>query len=310
MSQSSATTMTYTRAPAPDYAAAMRQLAALEALDGSDVQSVCRSQALTHGAMTDHAIVLLHGMTNCPQQFHAFAPLLFARGYNVLIPRETRNGLGDRDTNALGGLTLDELTMFSDRVADIARGLGRRVTVMGISAGGVMAAWLAQFRDDIAAAMVIAPSLGILPNLPRAINGPANRAVTGIFNVLPNFMTQRLRPFTAGPPQGYRGFATRGLGAIMRQGQVVLDVAKTAPPATCNVLMVLNRSDPAVNNTMAEALVDRWRKQGAPVATHYFTASEKLIHDIIDPEQPDQRVDLVYPILLDLLTKLDVSDHG
>lgn len=305
MSQPGATSLPYTHAPARDYAEALTGLAALEALDGSDVQSVCRSQALLHGALTDHAIVLLHGMTNCPQQFHAFAPLLFARGYNVLIPRETRNGLEDRDTNALASLTLDELTSFSDRVADIAQGLGRRVTVMGISAGGVMAAWLAQFRSDIAAAMVIAPSLGILPNLPRAINGPANRAVAGIFNALPNLMTQRLRPFTAGPPQGYRGFATRGLGAIMRQGQVVLNAAKTTPPATRHLLMVLNRNDPAVNNTMAEELVAAWRAQGAPVATHYFAASDKLIHDIIDPEQPDQRVDYVYPILLDLIAGLD-----
>jgi carboxylesterase len=305
MARPTATTMTYTPAPAHDYADALAKLAALEALDGTDVNPVCRSQGLLHGAMTDHAIVLLHGMTNCPQQFHTFAPLLFARGHNVLIPRETRNGLEDRNTKALASLTVAELTTFCHRVADIAQGLGRRVTVMGISAGAVMAAWMAQFRQDIAAAMVIAPSLGILPNLPRPINGPANRAVVRIFNVMPNIMTQSIRPFTAGPPQGYRGFATRGLGAIMRQGQVVMQAAKTTPPATPNLLMVLNRNDPAINNTMAEHLVELWRTQGAQVATHYFPASDKLGHDIIDPKQPDQRVDLVYPVLLDLFAGLE-----
>ncbi len=306
MAQSSATMMTYTRAPAQNYTEALTKLAALEALDGSDVNPVCRSRSLTHGAMTDRAIVLLHGMTNCPQQFHTFAQLLFERGYNVLIPRENHNGLEDRDTKALGSLTLDELTTFCDRVADIAQGLGRRVTVLGISAGAVMAAWLAQFRADIDAAMVIAPSLGILPNLPPVINGPANQAVISILSVLPNIMTQSFRPFTAGPPQGYRGFATRGLAAIMRQGRQVMRAAEKAPPAARKVLMVLNHADPAVNNRMSERLVELWRAQGAQVATHYFPVSDKLGHDIIDPQQPDQRVDLVYPILLDLLDNIEL----
>jgi len=305
MTLSGATTMTYTRAPAHDYAEAMRRLAALEALDGADVNPVCHSRGLLHGEMTDRAIVLLHGMTNCPQQFHAFAPLLFARGYNVLIPREPRNGLANRDTRALADLTVNELTTFCDRVIDIAQGLGRRVTVLGISAGGVMAAWLAQVRDDIDAAIMIAPSLGILPNLPRPINGPANRAVVRIFNTMPNIMTQTIRPFTAGPPQGYRGFATRGLGAIMRQGELVMKAARIAAPAARTALVVLNRNDPSVNNQMTEALVSDWQAHGAQITTYHFAAREKLIHDIIDPEQPDQRVDFVYPILLDLLAKLD-----
>lgn len=304
MRPTSATT-TATHTPAPDYSSAMAQFAALQAQDSADVNPVCHSRALTHGETTDRVVVLLHGMTNCPRQFHAFAPLLYERGYNVLIPRETRNGLLDRDTTALSELTVAELTTFSDRIADIAHGLGRRVTVVGISAGGVMAAWLAQFRNDLDAVVVIAPSFGILPELPRLVNAPANRAVIGILNVLPNLMTQRIRPFTAGPPQGYRGFASRGLAAIMQMGQFVFKAARNAPPATHHVLMVSNQNDNTVNVGMINDLATLWRRHGAPITTFEFAAKEMLGHDLIDPEQPNQRASYVYPILLDLIDRVD-----
>jgi len=155
--------------------------------------------------------------------------------------------------------------------------------------------------------VVIAPSLGILPELPRLVNGPANHAVIGILNVLPNIMTQRIRPFTAGPPQGYRGFASRGLVAIMRMGQLVFKAANNAPPATKSILVVTNHNDDAVNPGMITDLVARWRRHGAQIATHEFAAKEQLGHDLIDPQQPNQRVEYVYPILLDLITKLDAT---
>ena len=38
-----------------------------------------------------------------------------------------------------------------------------------------------------------------------------------------------------------------------------------------------------------------------------FAEKEQLGHDLIDPQQPNQRVEYVYPILLDLITKLDAT---
>ena len=54
--------------PATDYADAMEQLAALRALDTAEINPQCVTQALTHGRATERAIVLIHGMTNCPRQ--------------------------------------------------------------------------------------------------------------------------------------------------------------------------------------------------------------------------------------------------
>ncbi len=290
-----------------DYATAMEQIAALEALDGPDVNSVCHSRALTHGQQTENAIVLIHGMTNCPEQFSDFAPLLYERGYNVLIPRQPRNGLADRNTKALAGLTVEELKAYGENVTNIAQGLGRRVTVLGISAGATIAAWLAQFHTGIDLAVVIAPLLGILPQLPSPINDGANRAVMNIFSTIPNIMTQSIRPFKAGPDYGYYGFSTRSLATVMRMGADVMRAAQTTPPATHSIIMILNQNEDAINSLMATHLADRWRAHGAAVKTYTFPKSAHLGHDIIDPRQPNQRVAYVYPILLDLILGREVA---
>src|SRR5262245_59796268 len=73
--------------PATDYAAAEAKFAALHALDSDAVQDICRSTLLAHGRRMPHAYILLHGLSNCPRQYVQFAPLLFARGANVLVPR-------------------------------------------------------------------------------------------------------------------------------------------------------------------------------------------------------------------------------
>ncbi|HLY29655.1 MAG TPA: alpha/beta fold hydrolase [Ktedonobacterales bacterium] len=285
-----------------DYTTAMEQLAALQALDGDDVNSVCRSGALTHGETTDDAIVLIHGMTNCPQQFSDFAPLLYARGYNVLVPRQPHNGLADRNTRALAKLTVAELKAYGEQVTDIARGLGRRVTILGISAGAVIAAWLAQFRSDVDRAVVVAPVFGILPELPSAINDTANWLTMQILLALPNIMTQSFRPFKEGPDYGYLGFSSRSLGTVMRLGQEVFRAAKATAPAARSIVVTSNQNDEAVNDRMTEHLVERWRAHGAQASIYTFARSERLGHDIIDPRQPNQRTSYVYPILLDLIT--------
>lgn len=289
--------------PAATYTEALDQFAQLKSMDGADVNGICHSQLLTHGQTTDRVLVLIHGMTNCPRQFAQLAPLFFERGYNVLLPRQPRNGLADVDTTALAALTLDEMTNFCHQIVDIARGLGQHVTVAGISAGGTLAAWIGQFRGDVDAAVPIAPLFGLLPNLPL-LNTSANFATMRLLLVAPNIMTQTIRPFKEGPPQGYRGFSSRGLATTMRLGERIYRAAGTAPPKARSILMMLNPVDPAVNNALILAIVRRWNQHGDQARVYTFPAEPRLIHDMIDPEQVDQHVDVTYPILLDQITRL------
>ena len=78
-------------------------------------------------------------------------------------------------------------------------------------------------------------------------------------------------------------------------------------PAVQNLLVVTNANDPAVNNSLTRQLVSLWQARGLQQVSFYeFDRREALEHDLVDPNNPKQRVDLVYPILLDLLTRDDV----
>lgn len=287
--------------PATDYASAEAKFAALQARDGDDVRGVCRTSLLTHGARTPRVYVLLHGLSNCPRQYVEFAPLLFDRGANVLIPRLPRHGNVDMSGSELATLTPDELCRYGDALIDVACGLGETVIVMGLSGGGVLASWIAQVRSDVDRVVMVAPSFGVLPHIP-VVNEPFNNAAIWLVETLPNRMIART-PETQGPPHSYRNFASHGVTAMLRQGQAVLKGARRRKPAARSVLAVLNENDRGVNNELSETLVRRWRKRASSaVKTYTFARHLNLIHDVVDPTQPKQQTAYVYPILLDLLT--------
>src|SRR2546428_10773338 len=153
--------------PATDYETAMTRFAQVQAREeaNEELNQVCRSKLLTHGSKTERVIVLMHGMTNCPQQFVDLAPIFYEQGYNVLIPRMPHNGLTNLDTDDLRYLKAAELRDCSNATVDIAHGLGDHITFLGLSVGGLMAAWVAQYRDDVNKAVIIAPSFTISPRL-------------------------------------------------------------------------------------------------------------------------------------------------
>ena len=67
-------------------------------------------------------------------------------------------------------------------------------------------------------------------------------------------------------------------------------------------MVVTNANDEAIDNSFAARIVAAWRRAGANhISTHEFSASDQLVHDLIDPDQPRQRVDYVYKVLIDLL---------
>lgn len=159
--------------PATTYAEAAARFEELSARDDSGanpVNPLCRSQLLTHGEKVERAIVLVHGIPNCPQQYAKLGPLFHERGLNVLIPRMPHHGYADRATHDLRLLTTEELRAFADETTDIACGLGEQVIYLGLSAGGIIATWVAQFRADVAKAVVIAPALNVA-HVPARFNG-------------------------------------------------------------------------------------------------------------------------------------------
>ena len=288
--------------PAPDYAGALERMLRLEIQDDGTISSVCRSRGLLHGKRTAHAVVLVHGLTNCPQQWAPFAELLYARGCNVLLPRMPRHGLTDRMTTEPSRLRAEELRDFADRIVDIAAGLGERVTVVGLSAGGIVGAWVAQHRPEVGKAVLIAPSLGF---------GQYGQWLQLLFmNVmlaLPDVETHRFSRTDRAMPYAYVGWSSRALGEVLRLGVATARAGVARRPAGQHLIVVTNANDMAVSNQLTRQLVSIWQSRGLRRVEYYeFDREQQLEHDLIDPNNPKQRTDLVYPILLDLVTREDV----
>ncbi len=283
-----------------DYDVAMEKIdRILEFEKTQPLQDICHTTVLTHGYKTEQVIILMHGMTSCPRQFIEFGTLLFEQGYNVLIPRMPYNGYTDLETTDLRYLTMKDLRDSSAVMVDIAHGLGERVTYAGLSVGGTMAAWVAQYRADVDRAILIAPAFTI----DRHLGVGVSKLVMYLLYLLPNLMTQWFRQ-GHGSPFGYRGFATRSLAVTMRLGFSVYEAALKAKPAVQSILIVTNAADPSMNNAIIRGLVQRWQKLGLRYCEMYeFDASHHLPHDIVGTQNPQQHVTFVYPILLALITR-------
>lgn len=284
--------------PAASYAEAVRRVEGLESNYGAGMNPLCRVQLLTHGEETDHAIVLVHGYTSCPQQFHELGQRFFDLGYNVLIAPLPHHGLADRLTDEISLLTADELAAYADRVLDIADGLGDSVDMAGISAGGVVTSWAAQNRSDLHLAMVISPAFGF-KQIPTALTAPE----TNLASVLPesySWWDPALQMDTQ-PPYAYPRYSLHALTQIVGLGFAVQIAAQHMPPAAGGILVVTNGGEPSVNNVLTREVAADWRGHGASIAVYEFPAELKLPHDLIDPNQEGARTDLVYSKLIQLL---------
>jgi carboxylesterase len=90
----------------------------------------------------------------------------------------------------------------------------------------------------------------------------------------------------------------------LRLGEATYRAARTAPPAARTLMVVTNAADTTVDNRETERLIRHWRGSGyTGLSTYAFDAALGLPHDLIDPAQPDSRVDVVYPVLLQLLER-------
>lgn len=265
----------------------------------SGIRVDCLPRLLTHGHKTERAVVLLHGFTNCPKQFDSLAVLLYERGFNVYLPRVPRHGISNRMTTALTELTAEEMSACTESALDLAHGLGDRVTVVGLSSTAVATAWLSAQRADVDEAVLIAPSLG-----PRGVSIFWTRRLTSTILVVPNFFVwwdSKLKERVPGPTQCYPRFSSRALAQIYRLGLDVIDSAAHAKPAARRVTIVTSASDEGISKGAVRELTSRWRARGAEIRDYEFPESLAVPHDMIDPEQPYQRIAVAYPVIVRLV---------
>lgn len=286
--------------PTQSYAEACARLAQLVAEEDEPINPRCRTNLLDHGGQTAHAIVFIHGFTNCPYQFHQLAPLFHQQGWNTLSIRLPGHGFADRLTTALSGVRPQHLVDITTEGLDIGRGLGKQLTVFGFSLGGVLAAWAAQQRADLDHAVLVSPALGIRV-LPRA----RRHLAAHLLALWPNFFQwwhPELKEKRLEPLHAYPRFGSRSLAAMLRLGLIVQRQASRQRPKARRITVITNPCDVVVDNATTAQVVASWRAHGATVQTHAFPQEWALIHDLIDPLQPEQQITRVYPQLLQWLT--------
>jgi esterase/lipase len=288
--------------PAHNYDEAVQRINSIRSAEPPDLNPIGRAQFLTHGQRTDRAVVLFHGYTNCPQQFKRLGEQLQARGYNVWIPRTIGHGLTNRLTDAHAAIKAEGLITAASATIDIAQGLGAEVRVMGLSMGGLMTTWVAHNRSAVVRAVSIAQASGF-----QALPKKWTPLVRRVILILPNQMQwwdAAVQDKGDGPQHAYPRYATHGLAQLLRLGAALRSQARRSAPATRSVVIVKNENDEAIDNTTLDDQVQLWRSSGAQnVETYTFGVEQRLVHDLIDPDQPAQRIDYVYPILIDLLEK-------
>ena len=263
----------------------------------STVMPISESIAMTHGKATDEVFMLMHGFTNSPQQFREMGERLHRMGHNVFIPRMPHHGLVDRMNEEMGQLSDTELADYANRALDIATALGDKVTVVGLSTGGVLTAYLSQVRTEIDTAMLIAPSFGLAPVPPPLL--PLLRAT----------MTRTSNKFLWWGEEGdmgdtehaYPRWSTHALLSIISVGAEATRLARKNRPNINQAHLVLNANDKAIHAKTAENFGDSWEKHGVPFTRFAFPVSDDLDHDLIDPSHPKQNIDHVYAKLFSIL---------
>jgi alpha-beta hydrolase superfamily lysophospholipase len=287
--------------PVTSYAQAVAAFAVVRQREaGMALHPRCGSMMLTHAERTERVVVFFHGLTNCPAQADELAPFLFAQGYNVLVPLLPGHGRADSLTLALADVTAEDLVETAESSIGLARGLGNEVIVLGLSAGGTMAAHQAQHDAAIGSAVAVAPFFA-----PSMVPQWAVQAATNLLLLMPNQMVwwDPRAPYSSQEMDyAYPRFATHALAQIMRLGEIVSAEADAAGPSTPQIGFLLNEADLAVNNMLAQRVAAAWRGHGHPVDVEVIPHAKRLPHDLIDPRQADAAIDIVYPILAGMIS--------
>jgi len=280
--------------PATSYAESAQRIQEVITDESDEVCDICATRFYTHGNRTGKAVVLVHGLTNSPRQFQELGEQLFNDGYNVLIVRLPYHGLKTHTVTELANTSTEDLRRFSDEIVDMASGLSDELTITGLSGGGTVAGWIAQYRNDVHKVVLIAPLYGL-----SGVPAFANTWVGNLFYRIPDIKVTT----SSEPPREsvYLGWSSRGVAEYLVFSRAAKPAAEGQSAEVNNIVLVTNANDHTVNNDMSKAVAASWESAGAKVARYEFDESLGLPHDVVDMTSIGDRSEWVYPILTGLI---------
>ena len=295
--------------PGTSYDDALARADDLMGIDGDDINPVCRSRVYDQGGRSEVAVVLLHGFTNCPEQWDAVAQAYVDAGYSVVVPRLPGHGQQDRLSGALSSITPQQLVDTADLAVDVAAGLGDEVRVVGLSGGGTLAGWLGANRDEVTEVTLVAPL--VAPKvLPEVLVGPVSRAFRHTPDISLWWDGDKKETLDT-PPYAYPRYTLRSLGAFLAVGRATQRADPQRATDLGALVVVTNENDDAVSNAGVAAMADSLDVllvDPSDRVDYVFSADQGFKHDVVDPEGENaDRLDEIYPILGPLLGLPDLS---
>jgi pimeloyl-ACP methyl ester carboxylesterase len=284
-------------APVSGYEEAVSRFNKTQSREQQQVSPLARSILLTHGYRTAKVILFFHGYSSSPPQFRALGEEFFRRGYNVIIPRLPGHGMADRKVTNLSNVQAEELRNCADENVDIAIGLGEKVYVGGLSAGGVLTAWIAENRKEVSRVLLIAPCFA----LGRKAGTFIQRLGVALLATFPGIALDSYAD-TPAADYAYPGFSAKAFAQLLRLSIAIFASAVEHPVAVQEVCLVTSKNDQAVSDFATLQLVGIWRFKGLRRLVSIDLPKDTNVgHDMIDPVDGKKETDIVYPIFIGLL---------
>jgi len=214
------------------------------------------------------------------------AEALAAQGYRVLVPRLPRHGQADVLTRDLANLSVAELTAHADACLDIAAGFGDPVWVIGLSAGGTLAAWAAATRTEVSRLVLAAPLVA-----PKALPLTVVRLLVRFRHLIPNvylWWDPRKKANLGNSPYAYPGFPISGILPFLHLSEALFDRSVAVGHQLQRTVLVSNPGDLAIRRDSAAAFAtDLFFEVSEVSGVAMVDGSLKWMHDFVDPYSPD-----------------------
>lgn len=111
-------------------------------LNQDEIRDGCQPLIMDWGEKRDNAIVLVHGLTDSPYFMKAIGQRFHEQmGFNVLIPLLQGHGL--EEPKGMAGVSLEEWKRNVEFAIEIAKELGGKVSIGGLSTGGAISVYMA-----------------------------------------------------------------------------------------------------------------------------------------------------------------------
>jgi carboxylesterase len=287
--------------PARDGREAMEKFSGLEKIESTlPLASEGKSRLFTHGKKTDRVFVLLHGLTNCPEQFVPLARILFESGANVVIPRARYAGYSDTMNDVQGLQSGQDLLDQAAVGLDIAAGLGDRVTLVGLSGSAVAAAWMAENRSGIDSVLLLAPFFSLSGHPVWMID-----SLSAVLSKAPNFYkwwNDDLKEKIPRPHYAYPRYGTFSMADTIQLARNVRARMNQHPLKAGRLDILTTGTDKGANNILTGQLAADWAARNPGLVSIFeFPEIDGVPHDMIDPNQPDAKIRISYPKILEIL---------